>query len=314
VDGEFWDVDLASLPERVVERARLLVATKHQGIGVAAVLDADGGRWVRVPDLPSPVGAHDSVPLALSPDGRHLLLLAARRRVLDGLCLHELATGRQRWYDAHAGPGQDWLASVSPDGARIATLTVAGRDFDATVSVHLIDIADGARRLLWSSPGSWSNESAVGWSPDGSLIAATHLTKGEEWACAVIDTATGTVLALDEQTVSLPSPNGTWTPEGHLVTLREDELVEIAVTAFRPAYKRTVCGPGDAIPLAIMDGRLIHHDRRPITKAAEPVRDLITTNLDGTDPRPFLTLRRTTSVRTIDTAPAADQPGEHTRP
>src|SRR6202008_1050206 len=86
---------------------------------------------------------------------------------LDGLCLHELATGRQQWLSAKAD-GQGAAAACWPDGRSIATLSTppdpANRDDEHRcwlAAVGVTDVATGDQRRLWATHGGHSQETPI---------------------------------------------------------------------------------------------------------------------------------------------------------
>jgi dipeptidyl aminopeptidase/acylaminoacyl peptidase len=290
VSHRSWDVALAEPPERRIGRAGLVVRTS---VGVLA-LDADAGELARLPGIPK--DGYTS-PLALSPDGSRLLLLEQRTGSAGRLHLVTLATGAAVRFDPPAGT-HDRVGAISPDGDELAVLSTVG---DEAVLARLA-VSTGVRRRLWSAPGGWSDESAVSWSPDGRLVAATYLDEetddGEEYAVTVVVDAAGARLARLHDANLLPASNGAWTRHGHLAVVDEEtgnlHLVTPdgsegpAIRATDPGHVRAVLG--DRI---VVDG-------------AAPGRTVLTlAELDGSGGRPLLALRPRAAVTFLDLAPAA---------
>jgi hypothetical protein len=216
------------------------------------------------------------------------LLLAQRGQLqFDGLCLHTLETGQQRWFDATVA-GQDWKAALSPDGHTIATLSVdAGPDDPDSdeASINLIDVETGKRQRLWSAPGSYDGESTIAWSVDGRLVAATYLSPAECSATVVLQT-TGNVVGHYDDTELIGS-NGVWIGERELLC-RVGIPWGYRLTALNVAddTQRPMTEP-DRTARCVIGGRVVVDVEN---RQDEPVQ-LITTRLDGSDPRPFITLR-----------------------
>jgi hypothetical protein len=138
--GGPYQFDRNAVAMRPVQRARLAVPWTADG-HLLLVADADTDELALVPDLPASRWAL----LALTGDGTRLLL----RTWTQGLCLHTLATGQQRWIP-RGDDGPDFVAALSPDGGTIATLCLPDDPQatirDATLSaINLIDVTTGQR-------------------------------------------------------------------------------------------------------------------------------------------------------------------------
>lgn len=110
---------------------------------------------------------HGVVAVAWAPAGRRLLV---REREPARLSLLDLESGAVRPLldlgDARFRPA--WAAAFSPDGGRVAV--------QVGDTLHVIDLADGARRVL-AELGSRRRLAGVGaWLPDGSRIAVLEMS------------------------------------------------------------------------------------------------------------------------------------------
>jgi hypothetical protein len=292
-------VMLGELPSGRVGRARLVLAARLSPRPSVVVQDADSGDFVEVPGLPTDPHTR---PLALSPAGDRLLLLAPHEgRRFGGLCLHTLATGEQRWFSAQAD-GQDWLAGISPDGRTIATLTTDVRP-DQSAAINVIDVASGRRRRLTSllPDSGYSLESRVCWSPDGQLVAVTYLApkfgeaEDEDLATIVVDTD-GAVLA-HHQFMGILNSSSSWAADRELVCYVLYDEEGLYLLDVQHNTKRLISH--DYSIWGVLDGRLV---RKLPWNPGEPTR-LVTTNLDGTDQQPLLAIQPHTSIELFGCAP-----------
>ncbi len=285
------DLTIDALTARPVRRASLLLALRP-GPEIAVVLrDADDGSFVQVPGLPADPQARL---LGLAPAGDRLILLAEHEgRRFGGLCLHTLATGEQRWLSAHVD-GQDWLAALSPDGRTMATLATA--DSEDIAFVNVVDIASGQRRRLATVPGGYAAESAVSWSPDSRLIAATYLTHQEEDATLVIE-ANGAPVGHFSDAAMLSGSNGTWITAESLACL--NSACELTAIDVRRGARRPLAAASPP-PLAIVGDRFVQQLPEPPDDAIH----FVTLDLDGGDQRPYLTIRPACHLETFGHAPA----------
>lgn len=214
------------------------------------VMPASGGEARQVTRFAE--GVED---FALSPDGRHLAVIAWDPERPEGtpkpknpppivtsrFQFKEDGTGyltarRKHLYLVEADSGKaalltpgnhdEQLPAWSPDGSTIAYVTKRGTDPDRHLNfdIYLIEARAGAKeRQLTSFPGSdldpyW--ESRPSWSPDGKRIA--YLQSGEDkwiyyapWQLAVIDLATGKSTLPAPIDRSMYKPR--WSPDGHSV-------------------------------------------------------------------------------------------------
>ncbi|SEG92890.1 hypothetical protein SAMN04489712_1362 [Thermomonospora echinospora] len=280
-----WDVVIDALPERRVERACLVLGLHRRHDTVVAVLDADAGEFVRVPEIED--GLHS---LALYRDGTRLLL----GRSGGGHSLLTLATG---WRQPL--PGEPGLAAPSPDGRDLAVLSPGTDEVgDDTVSVSVSRIGTPGARRLWRAPGGWSEESAINWSPDGRLLAATYLDPDEEIAAVILDAADGTVLGHHPQMGTVGGPGGAWLSERGLLLYDEYAGDDEAWTLQDP-YNGGSRGP-DRLPgalMAVVGDRIIRyvHDAGFLR--------FVTTDMDGGGLRPFITVPPGSTFWRLDVAP-----------
>lgn len=228
------------------------------------------------------------------------------------LCLVTLATGAQRWFDPLDGPGFDVTAAMSSDGRTIATITTdesPGRrnTVDSSiVAVDLIDMATATRRRLWSTPGT-TGDSVVSWSPDGRLIAASYLTLDEQYQTVVLNPDDRSVRRYDGG--SLPfAPNGVWLGDREFVyfTLHGGPF-----TAHLDHGDRLLPLPQPlrleehGLPMAFVGDRMVWV--APLFQHSESA-DVVTTNLDGSDPRTIVTARPPRTITFVDIARFVDTP------
>jgi hypothetical protein len=174
---------------------------------------------------------------ALSPAGDRVLMTrrpdASRQ---DGFVAYTLASGETHWYEA-PGSGEDRAVAMSPVSDVVASIATV-RD---GVAVDLTQLAGPVRRRLWSSPGGWSAETTIGWSPDGILFSATYLEddEDEDWVSVVLD-LDGTVITRQPATVTLPSANGAWYSNRELFCVDSDaRLFIVDVGAGSPTASST---------------------------------------------------------------------------
>jgi Tol biopolymer transport system component len=102
-------------------------------------------------------------------------------------------------------PAQDWGASWSPDGARLAFTS----DRDGSSDIWIVDLASGTERNVVSSE---AHDEQPAWSPDGTKIAFTSDRELERWQIFVHDVAAGTdsIVIRSDSMDRYP----TWSPDG----------------------------------------------------------------------------------------------------
>jgi hypothetical protein len=306
----FWVADplnlnFGGLVEQRLERARMILGLVDESGFAPVVLDAASGEFVLVPNRPRGPG---TAPLALAPDGRTVLLRARREDPgYSGLCQITLATGQRRWFEADSG-AIDRRAAMSPDGRTIATVTtdidpIHPDDPDAGIAtVDLIDVATGQRHRHWSTPGGWSQESNVSWSPNGQLVAASYLTMDDQFATIVIDIQTGPLRHYD-RTFILSSSNGVWLNDRELTYINDDFDL---VADHLDNGARILTTKAGARAVAVVNEQIIW--LAPLPQDAESA-DLLTTDLDKANPRTLVTVRPPRMIVTFDIARDYEQTG-----
>jgi hypothetical protein len=299
--------------------ARAAAAIRLAVEGVPAVLALDAGRheFVRVPGLPAEIANQ----VMLSGDGRRLLLIAPhgtpRHPILPkptGLCVHDLATGRQRWYPGDVD-GRDVAAALSPNGALIASLCTPwdpddDSDDSGLAAIGLTDTVTGQRRRLWATRGGHSAQSTISWSPTGRYIAVTYLVyvaDRDDVYCqtSVVDLA-GSVLWQRLDAVIPHASNGAWLDEHRLVAGLDDivddemhrRLVAVDVTT---GQQHLLVDGARVFPEAVLDSRFIIREN---TGRSDP--PWVTTNLDYSQPEPLLLVDRHVTILGFDIARRAN--------
>jgi hypothetical protein len=209
-----------ALPVRAPRGGARLLLEIHMYTGGTAVLvaqEAAGGQFVRVRPLTE--AGVDAVLVAMSPDGRALLVRegrASRDRV--GLC--DLSSGRSRWF-AVPYMETDWITgAIAPDGATVAEFHSSIEDYGepetALVSVTLLDVDTGDRTPIWQATGSMA-EHALAWSPDGELLAICYVGT-DEATCTAVVTWYGAPVSTHPHYSMRPGANDTWTQAGDSFT------------------------------------------------------------------------------------------------
>ncbi|MER6004424.1 hypothetical protein ACWDRB_40640 [Nonomuraea sp. NPDC003707] len=275
----------------------MVVAAHGLDRDAVLVLDADSDEFVTVPGLPAHLSRNT---VSLSSDGTRLVFLS---RQDDGagptrVVLHELATGARQEFVSDGFV----RAALSPDGSRIAVLADLSNGpgipgvGDEIAGIVLIETATDARQPLWSAEGYWQ-EDAISWSPDGRLLAATYLTLDDVITTVVLDLS-GKVIGVHEDRVALPGAHSVWTSDRELIVYPEPDdespliAIDVPTGSERRFTRRNFSGY-----LAITGGRVV----RP---GSSPER-VVTTDLNDTDERPFLTFRPAVSIEAIDIVPSA---------
>jgi WD40 repeat protein len=297
VPGIPFEFDADVLPTRHVPCAAMLLEVARPDDSSIVALNAEHEEFVRLPPHPALVPTM----LSLSPDGTRMLRLGQRSgNTIDGLCLYTLADGHEQWFDAEAD-GYDRNAVGSPDGRSIATMSVIvppyGTEEYATTVVSVIDITSGRRRRLWAGLGGYSLESALSWSPNGELIAATHPAEDRNFATVVVNTD-GDVIGQYDYTTITPCPNGAWVSNQELLCRHATDPDD---DDWYPTIVDVSNGPQqthqtDVYPLAYLAGRIVVYGDNTGPEAYR----LITTDLDGTDPQPFITVRPAGTISFFD--------------
>jgi dipeptidyl aminopeptidase/acylaminoacyl peptidase len=291
-----------ALDVRPVGRASVLLGLHEPGVEtVAAALDVDRNEFVQLPALP--LGRAWRL-LSLSPDGARLLYLGPHRGShFDGLYLHTLASGDQAVFDAVVdGPIE--FAAISPNGRNVATLsTPYDPGSDAPIAaVGLFDVATGQHRRLWATPGYPPAESVVSWSPDSARLAVTY-GNPRRGNCTVVLDAVGRIVGRYHATQALPSGNGDWLDNEHLIGAWADERNGQQLTILNVTDgTRQLLSSYDALPIGRLDDRLVVHNTQSGDEYPSRFGDaqLLTTDMRGSDPRPFIAVRASRHVAPIE--------------
>lgn len=163
----------------------------------------------------------------VSPDGQSIAFVSSRdgnadvyRMTADGGSPQRLTTSS----------GDDAAPHWSPDGETIAF--VSGRDRGRGFDVFLIPAAGGEARPLVTSREVAVLARDLAWSPDGTKLAFTQIAKGGAVVVAIVDVASGTIVATSPGETTEQQPS--WSPDGaQLVFARggagETRLVRMAV-------------------------------------------------------------------------------------
>lgn len=310
-----------AVPVRSVARSAAAIRVGVDGDRAVLVLDADRDEFVAVAGLPATYENH----VALSGDGRQLLLIAPHgtppRPHLPtpaGLCVHELASGRQRWYPGDVD-GRDVVAAISPDGALIASLGTPpdpddDSDFSGLAAIGLTDVATGQRRRLWATRGGHSAETTISWSPTGRYIAVTylvHVAEREDVYCqtSVVDLA-GNMLWQRLDAMIPHASNGAWLDDHHLLAGLEemvgDEVqTRLAAVDVTTGQQHLLVEDARNFPWAVLDNRFILQEN---TDRLDP--PWVSTNLDYSQPEPLLTVGRHITIFGLDIAHRTNGPRE----
>lgn len=286
-----WTLDLDAVPHRPVHRAGVLLAWGQRWF----LLDDDG--FAAAPAQLPPHGEVD-IPLALSPDGTRLLLSSVENGGMMLLVDQVLATGRRRRISAPAGRF-DFKAAFAPDGQTLAVLT----QDDDMVAIEVIDHVGGRRRLWAAYGGASEQETAIAWSTDGTMIAATYLdAEADAVSTVIVDAGNGATVAGYPGRAVVGCPNGTWVDNRRLVLV--DDLADEAPP---PLYLIDPTGGGRRIarpewwryPVACLGGRVLVLDREG---------GLLLTDLHGDQSELFASLPADLGIATFDIAPAVLRP------
>ena len=163
----------------------------------------DGGAVTRIGTLPD--GA-DFAP-AVSHDGR----LIAYQHFADGTCrirVHDTRNASERDLAGCSSRFAEWL-EFSPDGTFL--LTPRMRPGDTAMSLHRIDLRDGATQP-WDYPRDpAASDVQARWSPDGRLLAIRRGAQPHS-ALLVFDPARGTIRELVDDGLGLDG--FAWLPDG----------------------------------------------------------------------------------------------------
>jgi hypothetical protein len=115
-----------------------------------------------------------------------------------------------------------------------------------------------------------------------------------DWATVAVD-MNGTVVGHFEQAALLPSSNGTWLNDSEILMMTEQfDLVAVDLAQHATRVLRNLIRPVEAV----VDNRFV---QRTDLVPNQPAR-LITSNIDGADPQPFITFDPLCEVRPFDVA------------
>jgi hypothetical protein len=206
--------------------------------------------------------------------------------------MHTFAT---RVNDVYASPPEqlDRCAVFAPDATMLATLA---HDDELTVTLDVVSVSTRARHRLWSGDGGPSD---LTWSPDGRHLAFTYVSANDDASVTVIVTAEGVPVSQWHGMEIVNTSSNSWI-DAHQLLLAYDYA---DVEAGDPILAIVNAATGDLQPivttqhggcLGAIAGRLIHRVYR---------EGLITTNLDGTDPQPFLAVTPYAEISFLDIAP-----------
>lgn len=281
------EVNLGEIETMNLDATPFVVAMWATNLSTVLAVDPRRNEFVRLPLM------HDGSRrvLGLSPDGRQMLILSGSERRQRCVGLEELATGTHRWLDQAQGGVYDGVAAMSPDGKIIAVLSTQLDPADADASfaiISLVDVTSGERRRLWRATGSWSAETAIGWSPDQQYLAATYYDTlpgtDEQWITVVVD-LDGTERHRIEFAAMAPPSNEAWLGSHELLYVDNEDWTLTSLSTLE-GNRRKQLNPAPGIPIARIRDRLVWHHWR----TAEEGAGLETTQLDGNDVRQLMTV------------------------
>jgi hypothetical protein len=307
--SEAHTVVIGTLPVRTVRQASLLLEVKTPaGHWLLVALDVDNNEFVQLPSLPLTKGWR---PLSLSSNGTRLLYLdrdGVYRQ--GGLFLYTLATAERVQFNARVDGGIQ-RAGLAPDEQTIATLSVTqdpsrpDRLDTPLAAIGVIDVTTAEHRRIWATPGTWSAESVVSWSPDGNRLAVTYIDRQLGMTTVVLD-PTGRQIGQFADTQALTSGNGSWLDPEHLVCGWDDENGDWKLTTLNVIDStRDILGLIEQVPTGRIGNRLVLYnlDRSQFAGA-----HLLTTDLHGEDPQPWLYTDPPCYIGMLDTWMSAPEP------
>jgi hypothetical protein len=301
------DLDVPEAPRRWVTGAGFAIELRrHTRSGPQRLLvaaDAETGELVCLPWL-LPEGWELR---SLSGDGRWILIDTHCDGSVGRLCLVAVATGDQRLLDVDPEVGDaDVFVSFSPDGGSLAMVhftdgpTSSGSGGLSVLAV--LDIASGASRRLFTSPGFVGFSCGVAWAPDGRHVAATYVAQDDAHPEGNFQVV---VVGLDGQAIAhlpghdvflTPPDNSAWLDDGRLLCFGDTGVTAVDVIT------------GEAGP-PVSDRELAARRGDRLVRSGTETA-LETTALDGTDVRPWLDVTPSGKVATIRFADerGSDQP------
>lgn len=152
------------------------------------------------------------VPIAWSPDGRRLSVLAMRSNTDQDIYVLDLATGSHVNVTPHEGEAIHFAARWLPDGSAFLAVSNRGREFSGLALIR----PDRPGELSWIYTPEWDVE-AVELSPDG-RAAAVSVNEGGISRLRLVEVPSGRVVS------ELPVPEGVlsalaFSPDGRYLAM-----------------------------------------------------------------------------------------------
>lgn len=268
--------------------ALMTTGTEHAGgaypgavngqITFMSTRDGSGGQQVFVMgprgENPTNISNNDAVPderPSFSADGQSIVLTGHPDFTNDATPSEELflvnadGTNRRR---LTATPTDESQGSISPDGSRIAFQSFANPGYP---ELHVI-AADGSGRSVLLGGDASSSWADPKWSPDGTRIALTRYSQGDEVCVLVVSSVALTCLTDDTNDLAY-QPD--WSPDGSKIAFVRDPFVIVGqkVESNAEIWVMNADGSGktqltnnprsDSQPAWSPDGTKIAFTRRP---------------------------------------------------